>query len=633
MRPLSRVLAGIGLLVVVGAKPAWAVDGPGIGNLTYPQADLFKEVSLFGASNFAAGPTGSDVAILHRGYLLVLGTNDSGVSPGFFHVFNVLNPRMPVQVKSFGANTNLLREQHAMPIAMVGGRDYLAAPTTVGIEIWDVTDPTAMARVSGLTLNGAQGGDYDNAVWMLTWTWPYLFAGGTQNGVYIIDTRNPAQPTLLNRIPIQSMGNFRVGGVFAMGNELVAMTQDAQCSQSALNCANPATINQLAVLDVGDPLHPALLATSKVPFAFYAGLALGDRIYLGGDFGQVGVLSWSPTQITLLSQKSFANCPTTQGNACAAKGGYVSYQDGFIFSGQSEMGFIKLDVHDAANEASPTLVAHGDLTDPGADTDFSSVFGNMVYIGNDHGSGAGLVPHDTRPDTFPPKLIRTFPADGATMQPLGTRVTIHLSDVIDSRSVNADTFTVRPLGGAPLAGNYSMSSVNAISFGASAPLLPNTTYEVTLTQGGVRDILLNPIATAVTARFSTGTTVDQTTTDAGAPVVDAGARVDASVDMGGGTGTAGSSGTGGAVAGTGGSGATGAGGGTGTGGSPMASGSGGSTGPSGTGGQSPPPAGGGSSSSGCGCDLGGGPMGGAAGLVAMLSLFLLGTRRRRTSGK
>ena len=71
-------------------------------------------------------------------------------------------------------------------------------------------------------------------------------------------------------------------------------------------------------------------------------------------------------------------------------------------------------------------------------------------------------------------LAVEFPAAGAVMQPLATRVTIHLSDTIDSSSVTANSFVVRPLGGAPVAGNYSMTSINSISFGAVDPLLPNT---------------------------------------------------------------------------------------------------------------------------------------------------------------
>ena len=257
MRKLLSMSVCIALTVAAGAKPALAVDGPGIPNMTFQTTDLWKEISVFGAANFGGGPTGSNVAIMLHGYLVTLATNDSGVAPGVFHTFNVSNPRLPTQVVSYnGAGTTIMREQHAMPMAMVGGRDLLAAPTISGIQIWDVTDPTAIRLVSALTLAGAQGGDYDNAVWMLTWTWPYLFAGGTQNGVYIIDTRNPAQPTLLNRIPIQMMGNFRVGSVYAMGNELVAMTHEAECDQTALNCANPATINQISVLDVGDPTAP-----------------------------------------------------------------------------------------------------------------------------------------------------------------------------------------------------------------------------------------------------------------------------------------------------------------------------------------------------------------------------------------
>jgi len=293
------------------------------------------------------------------------------------------------------------------------------------------------------------------------------------------------------------------------------------------------------------------------------------------------------------------------------------------------------------------MVGHGDLTDSGADTDFSTVFGNLLYIGNDHGGGSGLVPHDTRPDTFPPKVIRTFPADGATMQPLGSRVTVHLTDVIDGRTVTAASFIVRPVGGAPLAGNYSLTSINSISFGANDPLLPDTTYEISLPQGGLKDVMQNGIAITVTARFSTGATVDTTPTPAGTGGSGpAGGANGAGGNVGGMAGGRAGGQSGGQSGAFGGGGNSPSGGNQGSGGllasggasasggssaSGGATGSGGVVGSSGTGGKSNPM--GNSSSGGCGCEVGRGPSAGLAGLL-LVGLVTMrargrGTRRRR----
>src|SRR5436309_2506231 len=77
-----------------------------------------------------------------------------------------------------------------------------------------------------LALPGVNGGDYDNAAWMLSWSWPYLYAGGTGNGVYIVDATDPAKATLLRRITTGELGNFRVGPVYAAGNYIVPIGMD-----------------------------------------------------------------------------------------------------------------------------------------------------------------------------------------------------------------------------------------------------------------------------------------------------------------------------------------------------------------------------------------------------------------------
>ena len=62
------------------------------------------------------------------------------------------------------------------------------------------------------------------------------------------------------------------------------------------------------------------------------------------------------------------------------------------------------------DEATPKLVGHGTIpTGVGGDFDFATVIGNLVYLGNDHGSGAALCPTPWRPIRPHPKWPRSIP--------------------------------------------------------------------------------------------------------------------------------------------------------------------------------------------------------------------------------
>src|SRR6187549_555121 len=165
-----------------------AAQGATFGNLTYTQTELEKPVSFFGgdgADKFPSGPNGSNTALMLHGYMVVMGSFDSGKPPGAFHTFDVTDPRKPKLLHTLEGTpeTSTLREQHAMPIAMIDGKDFLVAPTTTGIQFFDFTDPLDPKPSGALALTGVNAGDYDNAAWMISWAWPYVYVGGTGNGV------------------------------------------------------------------------------------------------------------------------------------------------------------------------------------------------------------------------------------------------------------------------------------------------------------------------------------------------------------------------------------------------------------------------------------------------------------------
>ena len=93
-----------------------------------------------------------------------------------------------------------------MPVA-IDGKDILVTPSTTGLQFFDFTDPMNPTPAGSIALTGVNGGDYDNAAWMLSWAWPYVFAGGTGNGIYIVDATDPAHPVEVPHIATGMLGN------------------------------------------------------------------------------------------------------------------------------------------------------------------------------------------------------------------------------------------------------------------------------------------------------------------------------------------------------------------------------------------------------------------------------------------
>lgn len=566
-------IAGLASLVALASSSGALAQ---LGNVSYDESEVGSPLASFNETTFAGAPGGSNTVLMLRNYMVVMGSHDSGVADGPLHVFDVRDPRSPKLLKRFSSpETARLRELHAMPVAMIDGRDFLVMPTVTGIQFFDFTDPLNPEAAAHLELQGVSGGDYDNAAWMVSWAWPYVYVGGTGNGIYVVDARDPLQPELTTRIQQGELGGFRVGPVYAAGNYVVATGMDG-------------TPTKASVIDVGNPSMPFLLATGQAPSPMYSALVIGDRIFGSGEGGQYSFLKWTRDTVSAIGGSVKMG---------ADKGGYCTYQDAFIFCGQSSEGYRKIDVRD---EASFKEVAIADIPASDADTDFATVLGNLVYLGNDHGSGAALLPHQMAPDTTAPELVKGYPEDGSLEQPLSTRVTLFFSDEIALDSITTQSIIVRAAGGDAVEGVFSHSSFNAVSFGAKAPLLADTTYEVVLTRGGVTDLALNPIAEQSVLRFSTGSTLQAS----------------------GGMGAGGSSGAGGFTAGEGGAATAGA---SSLAGAQSSSGDGpdGEAGASGT----PDPVA--PAESGCGCRIPGGrPSSGAAALLA-LALFASRARRER----
>jgi hypothetical protein len=158
---------------------------------------------------------------------------------------------------------------------------------------------------------------------------------------------------------------------------------------------------------------------------------------------------------------------------------------------------------DVSNEQRPVVVGEGNLGVGNPDHGQVTPMGNLIFIGNDHGTGSAFFCHQRGRDTIPPTVGATYPKDGSTHVNTEARVNVVISDHVNIDTIDAASVIVRAVGGEALEGIYTYS-FNTISFGPNQPLQTDTTYELVLPAGGLADVMGNQLTDEVLVRFSTG---------------------------------------------------------------------------------------------------------------------------------
>ncbi|PXA04398.1 hypothetical protein DDZ13_07655 [Coraliomargarita sinensis] len=504
MTPSPKLLI-VCVVLSLWTKFALAV-GPGIGNLTYSESELFTGTTTpLSTINSSVGvPQGTGMVYMLNGYLLVPFSADGAGngSSGGFALLDISDPRAITDVFTTDGNSPYrdtasanfaggVGEPHSFSIR--GDVVCLAVNKPGGVEFWDFSDmgdgtaadPPVPQKISRFLLPGLENSGYNRSAFAVAWQGDYVYVAGTGLGLYIVDASDPSNPVLANRgaglpnpIPPTQLGNFPVGFAQPLGNLLVISKTD--------NGAG------LTTFDISDPLNPVLLFTSTSYDSEYSTIINGNRII--GANGNMWDIS---------DPASPAFIATPDDIAGAGKGGYCVVQDNFLHIGMSN-SYLKVDISGAGSSTVGKVF-------PGvsnADYDFATAAGNLVIVGDDHAKGTPIYPHQTAPDTTGPEVNMVVPVDGSLNQALTTRVGLTFTDMVEVDDIDTSSFIVRKLGtGTPLSGTYTIQTAGVVNFAPDIPFEVDSSYEVVVPDGTIRDWAGNLNSNVFTSTFSTGSSL------------------------------------------------------------------------------------------------------------------------------
>jgi hypothetical protein len=420
------------------------------------------------------------------GYLVRPWAHERG--RGGIAVWDFDDPCDPVRVAN--VLDEQIRETHSTGLSTIGGR-WIAVASLSGVQLWDARDVTAPTLVNDFALDGV---DYPNAymrtVMSVFWQAPYLYVGGSDNGIYVVDATDPTAPELVT--VYQTDPVFRVGQVIVVGNHLYAFSSEGSVA---------------AVVDVRDPANPRPFPGGVYTITDGSEDRLGRPTPLPAYFGHVsGGYTFHPRiglggGLAIFDVRDPTN-PTFVGDFDApdGDGGYVYLKEGLAFVGLSDFGAI-VDVRDPT---APRMERRLELT---GDLDTVTPFGNVAVVSVDDdavdGQASAVVPFRTDVDTSGPAVNMAVPAHGATDQALTSRVGLTFDEFVSMSSVWRGSVFLRERDTGRRVEAHLSGQEGVVSLWPVHPLRPSTTYEVVVPAGGVTDLNGNPTASAFTSTFTT----------------------------------------------------------------------------------------------------------------------------------
>jgi len=472
---------------------AWAPNhGPGGPNVVFSPEELYKHCSYLdgGMDGDVGGGEQHDTFDHHNhvqmfdGYLLLPWAPEFGLNSGLTF-YDVEDPCAPVAVGS--AQDNDMRESHSLGFAAVDDRWYMAAnylkelsSTEGGILIWDVTDVDNAEVVSKLELPGFLYPDAYKLVTMsVFWQYPWLYVAGADNGLYVVNAADPANPELAYQYKFDPI--LRAGQVSVVGDLL--MVSAAEGTRTVL-------------LDVSRPDFPQPIPGGDFDIereAYFSNLAGGYGFYAPKQNGG-GLIVWDLHD---------PQAPKLAGDyVSSGNGGYVFVKDDLAFVGESNFA----QIYDISDLGAIQPVAQMDLA---GDLDTMTPIGNVVVLSVDDKAekdkASAIAPWRVEIDGEPPYVTWSVPDEGGIVTS-DSRIGVTFNEFIDVKSGWAGSVrlyeSALPPAEGRVEGDVSVQEL-IVNFSPREPLKGGTDYTLEIPAGGVADYNGNPIAEPFVLTFRT----------------------------------------------------------------------------------------------------------------------------------
>ncbi|MBK1792115.1 tandem-95 repeat protein [Persicirhabdus sediminis] len=236
----------------------------------------------------------------------------------------------------------------------------------------------------------------------------------------------------------------------------------------------------VAAYDVSNPANPVLLDLIYGVGNAYEPAVYGDKLVMPGKDAA------GNKRTTVVDFSDPSNLTVVGSFVATGLNHYIQFQDNIGYIGR---GMYNMD--DLSTIAT---------FDVGAE--YMVPMGNVVLSVGGKGHAA-FYASSTEPDTRGPDVSYCNPVNGATGQSVKSRIAIVIPENLDTSSITPENFIVRPVGGQTLAGYFTYSDKDIITFTPDEDLAVSTTYEIVVSQGGIKDVVGNGLETTFTSSFTT----------------------------------------------------------------------------------------------------------------------------------
>ncbi len=460
--------------------------GPGGPAVAFDEAELFQNCAFLDG-----GPLDADhhnLVVMFDGYLMMPWAPEWG--GGGVTFFDVSDPCTPNTIGSTFSGD--MRETHAVGFTEIGGRWYISTAhveegllnTGGGVMFWDVTNPDQPLAVSTLSLPGHLYPDaYARVVQSGFWQGDYVYVGGSDNGLYIVDASDPINPTLVAQEAFEP--TLRVGQVQVVGNLLVATAAEG-----------PRTV----LLDVSIPTQPQPIAGGDfvledgeaVPREAYFANVTGGHVWYAVKSGGGGIMAYD---VRDPSNPKYAGHFTSGGN-----GGYVFVKDDIAVMGESSFAGL----YDISDMDDMQLMTQLDLE---GDLDTATPIGNVIVLSVDDeanpGEASSIAPYLTQPDTDAPYVNWSVPADGAEGLAPTSRIGVTFNEMVAPKSAWEGSVRLYETGNPSVRIRGTISTQESVvNFDPEGVLTPGTEYTFEIPAGGIVDYNGNAVAETFSITFT-----------------------------------------------------------------------------------------------------------------------------------